>query len=64
MSEKAKRWRQYSFLGQIKAARTTLRELSKQPFVSKELLNRIDEADLSLSHLYRETEAAIRGVSK
>lgn len=61
MSERAKRWQRYSFLGRIKQARNTLQSLGKQDFVNEYLRSHIDNIDRELERLEPKVRRAIKG---
>lgn len=61
MSEKAKRWKRYSYLGRIKQARNTLLTLAKQDFVNEYLRNHIDNLERDLAALEPKVRRAIKG---
>jgi hypothetical protein len=59
VSEKAKRWQRYSYLGRLKQAENVLRELAKQDFVDEELAGLLRRAAVDVSFLTRQTKLAI-----
>lgn len=60
MSEKAERWRQYSYLGRLKQARNMLLSLHRERFMSEGLRNHTDNIERELAALQRKVEFAIR----
>lgn len=52
MSEKAKRWQRYSYLGRLKQARNTLQSLSKESFLDSDTTAHVAYIDQQIKTLY------------